>query len=172
MVVSQVWLQRGSYRVTFIAMKRKRDSASLVKTKGDILQSTTQTLVNTVNCVGVMGKGIALQFKRAYPAMYADYRKRCRQGLVKPGEPYIYKVSESRQIINFPTKDDWKNPSKIEWIEKGLKLLHDNINRWRVESIAIPALGCANGGLNWADVEPMIYKYVNSLPIPVEVYSA
>lgn len=92
---------------------------------GDILKSKAQTLINTVNCVGVMGKGIALEFKNRFPDMYADYVQRCQRSDVKPGVPYLYKPLFPPQIINFPTKDHWKSFSKVSDIERGLKYLLD-----------------------------------------------
>lgn len=136
---------------------------------GDLFDSGADILVNTVNCVGVMGKGIALEFKRRFPEYYADYRKACNEGLVKPGvcRLWIYKPI----IISFPTKDHWRNPSKIEWIESGLKSLiqriatvQDNPFLKDAKVVAIPALGCANGGLDWVEVKPLIEKELSLLP--------
>lgn len=90
--------------------------------QGDIFQSQCQVLTNTINCSGVMGKGLALEFKHRYPKMFQDYKKRCSNGEVRPGEPYLYS-NNSIRILNFPTKDRWQDSSKIEWIEKGLDKL-------------------------------------------------
>lgn len=139
-----------------------------VKT-GDLLASKMQALVNTVNCVGIMGKGIAFSFKKRYPEMFHDYEKLCRAKKVKLGEPYIYRIGE-RLIINFPTKNHWKNNSKLADIEAGLKYLVEHVKEWGVESMAIPPLGCGNGGLNWEDVSPLISKYLTPLKIPLEIY--
>lgn len=93
---------------------------------GDILQSKAQTLINTVNCVGVMGKGIALEFKKRFPAMFEDYAAKCERGEVRPGVPYLYRTLFPPQIINFPTKDHWRSVSKVSDIERGLNYLLDN----------------------------------------------
>ena len=116
---------------------------------GDILKSTAQTLVNTVNCVGIMGKGVALEFKNRFPEMFKDYAQRCERHEVRIGQPYIYKSLFGKQIINFPTKEHWKSVSKVSDIKKGLDYLLAHYNQWGVTSIAIPPLGCGNGQLEW-----------------------
>lgn len=138
---------------------------------GDILQSKAQTLINTVNCVGVMGKGIALEFKSRFPDMYDDYVKRCAQGEVKPGMPYLYKSLFPPQIINFPTKDHWKSISRLSDIERGLKYLLEHYRAWGITSLAIPPLGCGNGQLEWRVVGPLIYRFAQEMAIPVELYA-
>jgi len=138
---------------------------------GDIFQSKAQTIINTVNCVGVMGKGIALEFKKHYPEMYKDYVLRCERHEVKPGVPYLYKELFPPQIINFPTKDHWKSISRIEDIERGLKELVTHYQEWGVTSLAIPPLGCGNGQLEWKAVGPLIYRYAKQMNIPVELYA-
>ncbi len=138
---------------------------------GDILKSKAQTLINTVNCVGVMGKGIALEFKSRFPDMYDDYVQRCERGEVRPGVPYLYKTLFPPQIINFPTKDHWKSISKVGDIERGLNHLVEHYKEWGVTSLAIPPLGCGNGQLEWRVVGPLIYRYVKDLPIAVEMYA-
>lgn len=135
----------------------------------DLLKSQMQTLVNTVNCVGIMGKGIALDFKQKYPAMFRDYQKRCGEKKVCVGEPYLVKTA-SKWIINFPTKDHWRNNSQLQWIEAGLIKLAQHVVEWKVESLAIPPLGCGNGGLKWQDVRPLILKHMGHLAIPIEIY--
>ena len=119
---------------------------------GDIFVSKAQTLVNAVNCVGVMDKGIALEFKNRYPNMFDDYKQRCAKGLVKPGVPCLYTDSLGTSILNFPTKDDWRSPSNITYIVRGLQWLAKNYETLGIRSIAFPALGCGNGGLLWEDV--------------------
>lgn len=116
---------------------------------GDILQSKAQTLINTVNCVGVMGKGIALDFKNRFPDMFKDYVDRCKNEEVRPGVPYLYRSILPPQIVNFPTKDHWKSVSRMEDIEAGLKYLLARYRDWEVTSLAIPPLGCGNGQLEW-----------------------
>jgi len=139
---------------------------------GDILKSKAQTLINTVNCVGIMGKGIAVEFKKLYPEMFEDYVKRCERHEVKPGIPYLYKASLfPPQIINFPTKSHWRAASRVEDIEKGLKILVEKYKEWGVKSIAVPTLGCGNGQLLWETVGPLIFKYLSKLDIPVELYA-
>lgn len=138
---------------------------------GDILRSKAQTLINTVNCVGIMGKGIALEFKKRFPEMFADYLKRCERKEVKLGIPYIYKTLVSPQIVNFPTKDHWKSISKVSDIEKGLDYLLSHYKQWGITSLAVPPLGCGNGQLEWKVAGHIIYKKLKSLSIPVEIYA-
>lgn len=139
---------------------------------GDIFNSKSQTLVNTVNCVGIMGKGIAAEFKKRYPEMAEDYLVRCQKGEVRPGVPYVSKSSLfAPQVINFPTKSHWRAASRVEDIEKGLKILVSKYKEWGVESIAMPPLGCGNGQLLWETVGPLIYKYLSKLDIPVKLYA-
>ena len=108
----------------------------------DILQSKAQTPINTVNCVGIMGKGIAPEFKKRFPEMFADYVRRCERTEVKPGIPYVYKRLLPPQIVDFPTKDHWRSVSRIADIERGLDYLVKHYHDWAVTSLAIPALGC------------------------------
>ena len=139
---------------------------------GNIFDSGAQTLVNTVNCVGIMGKGIAAEFKERFPEMFKDYAARCERNEVKPGVPYLFKESIfSAQIINFPTKSDWRAASRIEDIEKGLKILTEKYKEWDIQSIAVPPLGCGNGQLLWESVGPLIYSYLSKWDIPVKMYA-
>ncbi|MEW6544909.1 MAG: macro domain-containing protein [Nitrospirota bacterium] len=138
---------------------------------GDILQSKAQTLINTINCVGVMGKGIALEFKSRFPDMYDDYVKRCERGEVRPGILYLYKTLFPPQIINFPTKEHWKSISRLSDIEHGLTYLLEHYRVWGVTSLAIPPLGCGNGQLEWRVVGPLIYRFAKEMTIPVELYA-
>jgi len=138
---------------------------------GDILKSKAQTLVNTVNCVGIMGKGIALEFKKRFPDMFRDYEQRCERGEVRLGEPYLHKALFGQQILNFPTKDHWKSVSKIRDIEEGLDYLLKHYEQWGITSIAIPPLGCGNGQLEWRLVGPLIYNRAQQMGIPVEIYA-
>ncbi|MEW5911010.1 MAG: macro domain-containing protein [Thermodesulfobacteriota bacterium] len=140
--------------------------------KGNILKSNAEALVNTVNCVGVMGKGIALQFKKAFPDNYKAYEKACKGNKVKPGKMFIFKTGEMynpKYIINFPTKIHWKGKSKYEYIEAGLEDLKKQIIRRRIASIAIPPLGSGLGGLNWNRVRSMIEAALEGLP-KVQIY--
>ncbi|HEY0321558.1 MAG TPA: macro domain-containing protein [Pyrinomonadaceae bacterium] len=138
---------------------------------GDILQSKAQTLINTVNCVGVMGKGIALEFRKQFPGMFADYVKRCERREVKPGVPYLFERESPPNIINFPTKDHWKSVSRIEDIENGLQYLLKHYKKWNISSLAIPPLGCGNGQLEWKAVGPLIYRYASQINASVEMYA-
>jgi O-acetyl-ADP-ribose deacetylase (regulator of RNase III)/uncharacterized protein YwgA len=143
---------------------------SLVKlTKGDILQSRARAIVNTVNCVGVMGKGVALAFKHKYPAMYRDYVARCDKGEVEVGKPYPYTV-EDHIVVNFPTKRHWRSISRISDIERGLRHLRSHLNEWGITSIALPPLGCGNGQLDWSVVGPTLHRHLSTFGIPVELY--
>ncbi|MGC1393787.1 MAG: macro domain-containing protein [Coleofasciculaceae cyanobacterium] len=126
-----------------------------------------QTLVNTVNCVGVMGAGLALEFQLRFPEMEKDYVERCNQKKVEVGRPYLYRDYSDPLILNFPTKNHWKYPSKIEWIEQGLKYFSANYKRGGITSIAFPKLGCSNGGLEWEIVSPLLEKYLQDIDINV-----
>jgi O-acetyl-ADP-ribose deacetylase (regulator of RNase III) len=135
--------------------------------QGNLLEEKAETLVNTVNCVGVMGKGIALQFKQAYPENFRHYEKACKASEVQPGRMFTVATGSllnPRYIINFPTKRHWRNNSKIEDIKSGLVALVQQVQRLGITSIAMPALGCGNGGLNWADVKPLIESAFAQLP--------
>jgi O-acetyl-ADP-ribose deacetylase (regulator of RNase III) len=135
--------------------------------QGNLLEEKAEALVNTVNCVGVMGKGIALQFKQAYPENFRHYEKACKASEVQPGQMFTVATGSllnPRYIINFPTKRHWRNNSKIEDIKSGLVDLVQQVQRLDITSIAMPALGCGNGGLNWADVKPLIESAFAQLP--------
>lgn len=148
-----------------------QQKAKIVR-QGDMMGSTMQTLINTINCVGVMGKGIALLFKEAYPEMFKDYQIRCQSKLVKIGQPYLFRISDARWILNFPTKDHWRNNSNVEYIEEGLRYLADHYREWGITSLAVPPLGCGNGGLSWeTQVQPLVQRYLFPLDIPIEIYT-
>lgn len=142
--------------------------------KGNILDDDAEALVNTVNCVGVMGKGIALQFKQAFPDNYRVYREACRRNEVQPGKMFIYDAGDlfSRKfIINFPTKRHWRGKSRLEDIELGLRELGRVVKQLEIKSIAIPPLGCGNGGLDWKVVRPKIEAVFAQLPdVKVHLY--
>ncbi|MBN1782744.1 macro domain-containing protein [bacterium] len=138
---------------------------------GDLFESGAQTLINTVNCVGVMGKGIALEFKKRFPEMFKDYQYQCNQDEVKPGRPYLYKTLFPPMIINFPTKKDWRSVTRIKDIQEGLDHLLHHYKEWGIESMAMPPLGCGNGQLDWRDVGPIIYQSLKSIDIPVTLYA-
>ena len=138
--------------------------------KGNIFQSPAQVLVNTVNTVGVMGKGIALEFKQMFPEMFAEYRELCESGNIKIGTLWLYKTS-NKWILNFPTKKHWRQPSRVEYIESGLKKFVDTYSKLGIHSIAFPPLGCGNGQLDFkTEVQPLMEKYLRNLPIEVFIY--
>lgn len=141
--------------------------------QGDLLRSDADALVNTVNTVGVMGKGIALQFKNQFPKNYKVYKEACKTGALRPGQMLVVKDGDllrEKYIVNFPTKEHWKAPSKLEYIEKGLPALKEAIIQHQIKSIAIPPLGCGSGGLDWNVVKPMIIDKLSDLDIDILVY--
>lgn len=136
-------------------------------TTGNLLRADADALVNTVNCVGVMGKGIALQFKQAFPDMFVSYRKAAAAGDVKPGSMHVYPTDAlvgPKYIINFPTKRHWKGSSRLDDIRDGLVDLVRQVRELRIRSIAIPPLGSGNGGLDWRDVRPLVVEAFDALP--------
>jgi O-acetyl-ADP-ribose deacetylase (regulator of RNase III) len=134
---------------------------AVVIKSGDLLKENSEAIVNTVNCVGVMGKGIALQFKQRWPQNFKVYAAACHRKLLKPGAMFIHDLGEwakPRFIINFPTKVHWRGDSKIEYIEKGLDDLVLQVRRLGIKSIALPPLGCGNGGLDWDTVRGLVFN--------------
>jgi len=142
--------------------------------KGDILADDAEALVNTVNCVGVMGRGIALQFKKAFPENFKAYVRACDAGEVKPGRMLIFdngQLQGTRYVINFPTKRHWKGKSKLEDVKSGLSALIDDVRRLGIRSIAVPPLGCGLGGLDWHIVRPMIENAFATIPgVSIRIY--
>jgi O-acetyl-ADP-ribose deacetylase (regulator of RNase III) len=138
---------------------------------GDLFASDMQTLVNAVNCVGVMGKGIALLFKKKYPAMFEDYERRCARGEVKLGQPYYFCDGSGRCILNFPTKGHWRAATRIDDVEAGLNYFVEHYEGWGITSVAFPALGCGNGGLEWNTVAPLMFSKLRPVVIPIEIYA-
>ena len=137
---------------------------------GDLLAADTEALVNTVNCVGVMGKGIALDFKKAFPKNFKQYAEACKQGNVKPGRMFITEQpGQPRYIINFPTKRHWRSKSRMADVEAGLDAFADEVQRRNIRSVAMPALGCGNGGLGWDDVQKLIEQRLETLADGVRV---
>ncbi len=139
----------------------------ITEATGNLLKSPVEALVNTVNTEGVMGKGIALQFKNAFPAMFKDYAAAAKRGEVKLGQVNVWPTQAldgPRYVINFPTKAHWRAKSRIADIETGLQDLVRVVRELGITSIAVPPLGCGNGGLNWADVEPRIRAAFDSVP--------
>ena len=138
--------------------------------KGDLFVSGAATIVNAVNCVGVMGGGIAAEFRKRYPDMYQDYRKVCDNRDLYPGDLHIWFENDFPTIVNFPTKDEVVKDSKIEYIELGLPNLAELIEEYKIPSIAIPALGSGLGGLDWKDVKPLIMAALQDLDCEVMLY--
>ncbi|MEA9773460.1 macro domain-containing protein [Xanthomonas campestris pv. raphani] len=144
---------------------------------GDMFLTNADAIVNTVNCVGVMGKGVALEFKRRWPENYKLYKKVCDRRELRPGQMLTYdrgsmfESDQPRFLINFPTKDHWRAKSKIEYIESGLDALVDEIKRRSIKSVAVPPLGCGNGGLDWSIVKPLIIRKLSVLSgVRIEIY--
>lgn len=142
---------------------------------GNLLAANDEALVNTVNTVGVMGKGIALQFKDLFPNNFQAYSQACKDGTIVPGRLLVIEeqtlTSGKKIIINFPTKKDWKHKSKYEYIEEGLKDLVQVIDKYQIKSIAIPPLGCGNGGLEWEKVKALMEQYLDGLEgVEVHIY--
>jgi O-acetyl-ADP-ribose deacetylase (regulator of RNase III) len=138
---------------------------------GDLFASRAQTLTNTVNTVGVMGKGIALEFRKRFPVMYEDYVARCEAGEVQLGRPYLFTPLVPPWILNFPTKEHWRSLSRLDAIIDGLDHLYKHYEEWGIESLAVPPLGCGEGGLEWRIVGPSLYRGLSRLDIPVELYA-
>ncbi len=141
----------------------------LIYYRTSLLESTAQTLVNTVNCVGVMGKGIARAFKMRYPEMFVAYRKICEDRLLEPGKLWLWR-SADQWVLNFPTKKHWRHPSKLEWIEAGLRKFNAEYEKRGIVEISFPRLGCGNGGLDWDEVKPLMEAYLSKLPIRVYIH--
>lgn len=143
-------------------------------TTGDILEADAEALVNSVNCVGFMGRGVALQFKKAWRENFTAYAAACRRREVQPGRMFVYetgRLTNPRYIINFPTKRDWRGKSRMEDIEAGLRSLAEEIQARGIRSIALPPLGCGLGGLHWPDVRRRIEETLGPLdPVQVIVY--
>lgn len=161
--------------------------------QGNLFDSNCQTLVCTVNCEGVMGKGVALKFKQFFPAMFSAYRATCLYSntqLKHGGDLWLFRYNDLEQltlwtptedgdklikgrqsrVLCFATKEKWRNPSKLEWIERGLQNVKYFVSTYSIRDIAFPKLGCNNGGLDWNEVRPLMEKYLDELDIPVEIY--
>jgi O-acetyl-ADP-ribose deacetylase (regulator of RNase III) len=142
---------------------------------GNLLEADAEALVNTVNCVGIMGKGIALQFKQAYPENFRVYERACKREEVRLGSMFVVEsnqLTNPRLIINFPTKNHWKAKSRIEDIKSGLRDLIAVIKKWGIQSVAVPPLGCGHGGLDWNKVFPLIESAFAEVPhVKVLVYA-
>jgi O-acetyl-ADP-ribose deacetylase (regulator of RNase III) len=146
------------------------DTVTLVQ--GNLFDSPCDTLTNTINCAGAMGAGVAKGFKIRYPDMYQDYRQRCDRGEVQLGHPYLWISSYDggKNVLNFPTKQHWKDGSQWPSIVAGLDFLHAHISQWPVRSLAVPALGCGYGGLEWDDIKFDLANRLHHLGVPVELF--
>ena len=145
--------------------------AKITFLKGNIFNTKMQTIVNTINCVGVMGKGIALVFKLRYPEMFDKYQELCKSKMIGIGKLWLYKASESPQwVLNFPTKFHWKYPSKIQYLEAGLQKFVDTYEEKGITSIAFPMLGTHNGGLDKNEVRKLMEEYLSKCNIDIEIY--
>lgn len=137
---------------------------------GNLFEAPAKVLVNAVNTVGAMGKGIALEFKRIYPHMFSQYRQFCQNGQLTVGKLYLYRT-DHKWVLNFPTKKHWRDPSRLEYLEAGLKKFRDRYRNVGITSIGFPALGCGNGELDYeTQVSPLMEEYLGDLPISVFIY--
>lgn len=140
----------------------------LTEVYGSVFHAEAQCLVNTVNCVGAMGRGIAFDFKARYPDMYAHYRSVCQRGLLRPGMILPYSGA-NRLILNFAVKDDWRQPSSHAWVEACLVRFVANYERLGITSVALPRLGAENGWLAWEPTHALMVKYLAELPIDAQL---
>ncbi|BBB26813.1 macro domain-containing protein [Amphritea japonica] len=142
--------------------------------KGDFFDYDADIRVNTVNCVGVMGAGVALAFKKKYPTMFKVYEKQCKSGEIKPGVPSVWKNDDmfaaSTEIVNFPTKNHWRKPSEYEYVESGLAWMQSYLADKKNVTVTLPALGCGHGGLDWDIVKNLIEKYLSTAPSDILVF--
>ena len=144
----------------------------IITVTGNIFEVNTEAIVNPVNCVGVMGKGLAKEFKHRYPRNFELYKVRCAAGRMHPGQMLVYhtcKIENPKLVINFPTKRHWREKSRLEDIEAGLSDLLNVIQREHIHHIAIPALGCGLGGLRWDEVRRVISSHLEPLANDVEI---
>lgn len=137
--------------------------------ESSVFDSPAQTLVNTVNTVGVMGKGIAKEFKSRYPKMYTEYRQLCDAHALRTGQIHLWR-SDTRWVLNFPTKTTWRLPSRMEYIHAGLTKFVDSYKDLGITSASFPPLGCGNGNLNWEDVKPIMEQYLSKIQIPIYIH--
>ena len=139
----------------------------------NLLIAPADVLVNPVNCVGVMGAGLALQFKEVYPDMFRSYQRACREGDLVPGRMHVWQTGEFRPayVINFPTKKHWRDKSELIWIEQGLLSLTKVLASLPVQSVAIPALGCGLGGLDYEDVRACVYRIFSDSPVEIWLFT-
>jgi O-acetyl-ADP-ribose deacetylase (regulator of RNase III) len=142
--------------------------------RGNLLEAPVEALVNAVNTVGVMGRGIALMFKNQFPGSFRAYARACKAGEVTAGKMFVSEESQGggpRWIVHFTTKKHWRDPSKLEWVESGLEALTELIRERGIRSVALPPLGCGNGGLDWEVVRPLMVKALEKLEdVDVVIY--
>jgi len=139
-------------------------------TTGSLFDSHAQTLVNPVNTAGAMGKGLAYQFQQRYPEMFRQYRDMCQRGEFAIGDLWLYRGTD-RWVLNFPTKTHWRGASKVEYIERGLQRFCEVYEEWEITSIAFPALGCGEGGLDFeSQVGPLMHEYLRDLLLDIFLY--
>ena len=148
---------------------RLASTIMLIYRRTSLLESDAHTLVNTVNCVGVMGKGLAQAFKDREPQMFTAYKRICDQNMLEPGKLWLWRGAPN-WVLNFPTKVHWRNPSKLEWIEAGLEKFVSAYESQGITEISFPKLGCGNGNLEWDEVRPIMERYLGELPIKVYVH--
>jgi len=141
----------------------------IIYRRTSLLESTAQTLVNTVNCVGVMGKGLAHAFKLREPSMFESYKKICDEKLLEPGRLWLWRGDQG-WVLNFPTKKHWRGASQLEWIEQGLDKFVHSYKQQGISEISFPRLGCGNGGLSWDVVRPVMERYLEKVDIPVFIH--
>ena len=142
----------------------------LKKSGEDLFNSGAQTLVNPVNVNGVMGKGLALEFRNRYPEMFKAYRRACLDKVFERKGIFVWTEPDGKKILCLPTKVNWWQPSKLVWIDNGLEIIARDYKELGITSLALPAIGCGNGQLNWEDVLPLIRKHLGHLDIEVDVY--
>lgn len=138
--------------------------------EGDLFDQPADIRINTVNCVGVMGKGVALAFKERYPLMFDDYRKACNRGEVQPGRLHTWDSPEGTTVVNFPTKRHWRQKSRYDDVEDGLRALHDYLKNRGTVRVTLPALGCGHGGLDWDRVLELIRDHLSDLEAEIYVF--
>ena len=140
----------------------------IIQTDSTVFNTNADCIVNTINCVSFMGKGLALEFALRYPKLEKIYKEQCLKKIIHTGEVYFYEI-DGQKIVNFPTKFHFKYPSKIEWIEQGLISFISNYKKWNIKSVAFPILGANNGGLNPIEVEKLMIEYLSKIDIDVYI---
>lgn len=154
---------------------RPTPSVGLTMRRGNLFETNCDTLVVTVNTVGVMGKGLALEARRRYRGLLPAYRRMCAAGDLVVGTPVLWRASARKdagagKVVLFPTKAHWRDPSRLSWIADGLRYLADHLVEWDIASIAVPPLGCGEGGLDWKDVFPLLTRVLDGVPARIDLY--